>query len=154
MSVIIPGSYDPVTEGHLDVIRHAAAREDEVYAVVFINESKKYRFSLEDRVRMLAIATEGLGNVTVSSSEGRVVDFMREHGISKIIKGYRNEDDLAWERYQAEYNLAHGGYETELVECLPEHRELSSTKVRERIDRGLDISALVPKAVAEYIKAL
>ncbi|MBQ7363916.1 MAG: pantetheine-phosphate adenylyltransferase [Clostridia bacterium] len=154
MSVIIPGSYDPVTLGHLDVIKAAAEREDEVYAVVFINESKQYSFSMEDRVRMLELATGGLDNVLVSYSTGRVVDYMREHGISRIIKGYRNEEDLKWERYQAEYNFAHGGYETELIECRAEHRELSSTLVRERLGAGLDISKLVPDGVAEYIDSI
>ena len=152
MKVIVPGSFDPVTLGHLDVIRYAVGVADEVYAVVFINENKKYRFPIEDRVRMLTLATEELTHVTVSYSTGRVVDYMREHGITKIIKGYRNDADLKWERYQADYNFEHGGYETELVECTGEHKELSSTLVRERLDAGLEISELVPPRVAEYIK--
>ena len=75
MKVILPGSYDPVTVGHLDIIRRAAEEHDEVFAVVFNNDKKKYRFSVEDRVRMLTLATDGLDNVLVSYSSGLVIDY-------------------------------------------------------------------------------
>ena len=117
MSVIVPGSYDPVTVGHLDIIRRAAEENDEVYAVIFVNPEKEYLFSLDDRVRMLILATDELPNVLVSYSNGFVIDYMREHEIEKIVKGYRNEKDLEYERVQAEYNLRNGGYETEFKKC-------------------------------------
>ena len=154
MSVILPGSYDPVTLGHLEIIKKCAEREDEVYAVIFINESKKYTFSLDDRVRMLELACEGLDNVLVSYSLGRVVDYMREHGIDRIVKGYRNDADLEWERYQAEYNMKHGGYETELIRCDEGFEHISSTLVRERLLAGDDVYGLVPRSVEEYIRSL
>lgn len=153
MSVILPGSYDPVTVGHLDIIKRAAEQYDEVYAVIFVNPEKTYTFSLEDRVRMLMLATDELENVLVSYSNGMVVDYMREHGIDKIVKGYRNDTDLEYERKQADFNLAWGGYETELVMCREGLEAVSSTEVRERIVRGEDISDLVPRAVADYIKS-
>ena len=114
MSVILPGSYDPVTKGHLDIIRRAAEKYDEVYVVAFTNPNKTYMFSVEDRVRMLMIATDDLDNVLVSYSNGLVIDYMTDHEISKIIKGYRTDADLEWEREQAEWNFKHGSYETEL----------------------------------------
>ena len=154
MRVIMPGSYDPVTCGHLEMIRTAARKYDEVYAVLFINENKSYRFSLEDRVRMLTLATEELPNVTVSYSLGRVVDYMSEHGIERIVKGYRNDKDLEWERYQADYNFKNGGFETELIKCDESIEAISSTLVRDRLDSGEDISDLVPPTVFEYIKSL
>lgn len=154
MSVILPGSYDPVTLGHLEVIKRCAEREDEVYAVIFINENKKYMFSLEDRVRMLELACEEFDNVLVSYSLGRVVDYMREHGIDRIVKGYRNDADLEWERYQAEYNMKHGGYETELIKCDEKFEHISSTLVRERLYLGGNVSDLIPETVEEYIRAL
>ena len=154
MSVIIPGSYDPVTLGHLEIIKRASRLYDEVYAVVFINPDKEYKFSLEDREKMLILATDGLDNVIVSYSLGFVVDYMREHGIEKIIKGYRNSIDLEYERKQAEYNLAHGGYETELWLSDEKYADISSTRVREIIKSGGDLSALVPSEVAEYIKCI
>lgn len=154
MSVIMPGSYDPVTVGHAEMIRRVAEREDEVYVVIFTNPSKKYTFSLEDRVAMLMLATEDLDNVFVSYSLGYVVDYMREHDISKIVKGYRNGEDLKWEREQAEYNMKHGGYETELILCDDEYKHVSSTLVRERLKNGESLDGLLPKNVIDYINGL
>lgn len=152
MGVIMPGSYDPVTLGHLEMIRRVAKREDEVYVVIFTNPNKEYLFSLEDRVAMLMLATEDLDNVIVSYSLGYVVDYMRDHGIDRIVKGYRNDDDLVWEREQAEYNLRHGGYETELIRCEKDHEHISSTLVREKLKRGEDITGLLPESVIRYLK--
>ena len=151
MSVILPGSYDPITVGHLEIIKRAAAMYDEVYVVAFINGEKEYTFSLDDRVSMLQIATEELDNVLVSYSLGYVVDYMREHEIDKIVKGYRNDRDLEWEKIQAEYNEKHGGYETEFILCSPEYSHVSSTLVRERLANGESIDGLVPPAVRDYI---
>lgn len=152
MSVIMPGSYDPVTLGHIEMIKEVARKEKEVYVVIFENPNKTYRFSLSDRVRMLLIATEGLENVTVSYSLGRVVDYMREHGISEIVKGYRNDTDLAWETEQAEYNMKHGGYETRLIKCLPEYEHISSSAVRYALDNNESTKGLLDKRVYDYIK--
>ena len=151
MSVIMPGSYDPVTLGHAEMIRQVAAKEDEVYVVIFTNPNKSYTFSLEDRVAMLMLATEDLDNVIVSYSLGYVVDYMREHNIDRIVKGYRTEADLEWEREQAEYNLKHGGYETELILCDEKHTHISSTLVRARLAKGESVSDLLPESVEKYL---
>ena len=127
MKAIVPGSYDPVTVGHLDIIKRAAEKYDEVYAVIFVNPSKTYRFSVED---------------------------MREHDIDLIVKGYRNDTDLEYERVQAEWNKANGGYDTELLPCDPKLSEVSSTRVRRGLDEGSDPEALLPCGVADYIKGL
>ena len=152
MSVILPGSYDPVTLGHLDVIKRAAREYDEVYAVIFTNPEKTYTFSLEERVKMLILATDELDNVLVSYSSGLVIDYMREHGIEKIVKGYRDERDVEYERPQAEYNRLHGGYETELLECSSGFSEISSTEARRRILSGEDLADILPCEVIDYIK--
>ena len=81
MSVILPGSYDPITLGHLDIIKRVAMSEDEVYVVAFINPDKNYLFPIEDRVAMMMLALDDMDNVFVSYSTERVVDYMREHGI-------------------------------------------------------------------------
>ena len=154
MSVIVPGSYDPVTNGHLDVIRRAAEENDEVFAVIFVNPEKEYKFSLDDRVRMLILATDDIPNVLVSYSNGLVIDYMRDHGIERIVKGYRNDADLEYERRQAEYNLRFGGYETELKKCRDGYENISSTEVRKRLDSGENIDGLLPSSVAEYIKRI
>ena len=151
MKVILPGSYDPVTLGHLELIKRASALYDEVYVTVFINPDKAYTFSLDDRLKMLTLATEGLDNVTVSHSDGYVIDYMREKGIERIIKGYRNGADLEYERRQAEYNLEHGGYETELWQADARFSEISSTKARELIALGGELCGLLPEKVILFI---
>ncbi len=151
MSVILPGSYDPVTKGHLDIIRRAAEKYDEVYVVVFTNPNKHYTFSVEDRVRMLMIATDDLDNVMVSYSNGLVIDYMTDHEISKIIKGYRTDADLEWEKLQADWNWEHGRYETELWKCSEGLEDVSSTLARESIAEGRPLTML-PEKVADYIK--
>lgn len=153
-SVILPGSYDPVTRGHLEIIARAAKTYDEVYVVAFVNPNKTYTFSVEERVKMLILATDEFDNVLVSYSDGFVIDYMREHGIEKIVKGYRNEKDLAWEREQAEYNLKNGGFETELWLCRDEMKDVSSTAVRELLASGESADDLLPISVAKYIESL
>ncbi len=151
-TVILPGSYDPVTLGHFEMIRRAAAEYEKVFAVIFVNPEKNYHFSLDDRVRMLMIACEELDNVLVSESAGLVIDYMREHDVDLIIKGYRNDTDLEYEKKQADWNYAHSGYSTELWRCDEAYIHISSTLVRERLAAGEDIHDLVPKGVADYIK--
>lgn len=152
MKVILPGTYDPVTLGHLDIIRRAAEKYDEVFVVIFCNPEKTPLFSLDDRIRMLLLATDGFPNVLVSESDGLVIDYMREHGIQRIVKGYRNEKDLAYEKAQADFNFSHGGYDTEFLETAEKYRDVSSTAVRKKLALGADASALLPPAVTEYIR--
>ena len=154
MSVIVPGSYDPVTNGHLDIIRRAAEENDEVYAVIFVNPDKEYTFSLDDRMRMLILATDDIPNVLVSYSNGLVVDYMRDHEIERIVKGYRNDTDLEYERRQAEYNLHFGGYETELKKCREGYEGISSTEVRRRLLSGESVAEFLPESVAKYIESI
>ena len=151
-SVILPGSYDPVTLGHVDLIRRAAEEYEEVYAVIFRNPEKEYFFPLSDRVRMLILATEELDNVLVSYSDGYVVDYMRDHGIEKIIKGVRNQKDVEYEKPQAEYNLRFGGYETEFYKCREELSQISSTLAREKIRHGEDLDGILTKNVIDFLK--
>lgn len=152
MRVILPGSYDPVTLGHLDIIRRASAEFDEVFAVIFVNPEKNYTFSETERVYMLSLATSDLANVTVDFYSGYVVDYMREKGIEKIIKGYRSDADLEYEKKQAEYNFSHGGFVTELYKCRPELSQVSSTRARELISSAGSLEGILPEPVAEYIR--
>lgn len=153
-AVILPGSYDPVTVGHLDIIRRAADEYESVYAVIFQNPDKTYTFPLSDRVKMLMLATDELENVLVSYSGGLVIDYMRDHGIEKIIKGYRNSTDLEYERRQAEWNLKMGGYETELVKADESLSGISSTLARELIMQGEELTGILPDAVIRHIKEI
>ena len=153
-SVILPGSYDPVTLGHLAIIERAAREYDEVYVVAFLNPEKKYTFSPDERLAMLMLATDHLPNVLVSYSTRLVIDYMREHDIEKIVKGYRNERDYEYELVQAEWNKAHGGYDTVLWKCDAEHDGISSTVAREKLQKGDSLAGILPESVIEYIKNL
>ncbi len=150
-AVILPGSYDPVTLGHVDIIRRAAALYPEVYAVIFVNPDKKYLFSEEDRLKMLKLACEDIPGVRVDFYSGRVVDYMREHGIEKIIKGYRDDRDLEYERVQAEYNRINGGYETELWLSDEKFANVSSTLARTALANNGDTSGILPEKVIAFI---
>ena len=150
-AVILPGSYDPVTLGHVDMIRRAAEIYPVVYAVVFINPSKEYLFSEQQRVAMLKLACEDIPGVRVDFYSGRVVDYMREHGIDVIVKGYRNDTDLAYERVQAEYNLKEGGFKTELWRSDEKFENISSTLARSALaDKG-ELSEILPEKVIAFI---
>ena len=153
MKVILPGSYDPVTLGHLDIIERAAAEYDDVRAVIFVNPEKKYSFSVEERLHMLSIATSHIPNVSVDFYGGYVVDYMKKEGIDKIVKGYRSDADLEYERVQADYNFSHGGYPTELYRCRDELSRVSSTLARERIFSCGSLEGILPASVIEYIKS-
>lgn len=152
MKVILPGSYDPVTLGHLDIIERAAAEYEDVRAVIFVNPKKKYTFSVEERLHMLSLATSHIPNVSVDFYGGYVVDYMKEQGIDKIVKGYRSDADLEYERVQADYNFSHGGYPTELYRCREDLSFVSSTLARERISSGASLDGILPASVTEYIK--
>ena len=151
-SVILPGSYDPVTLGHLRLIRKAAEEYEEVYAVIFVNPDKKYTFSLDERMKMLMLAADEYENVLVSYSNGLVIDYMRDHEIDLIIKGYRNERDYGYEMKQAEWNLSHGGYETLLLKADEDFEGISSTLAREKIEKGENLEAILPQKVIEFIR--
>jgi len=153
MKVILPGSYDPITLGHLEIIKRAAKEYDEVLAVCFINPQKSYLFSEDERLEMLKIATRGLPNVKVDLSRGLVVDYMTECGATLIVKGYRNDKDYEYEQIQAEWNKAHGGFDTRLIKCNEGFELISSTAARAAIE-GRDLALalkLLPREVAKYI---
>ena len=150
MKVILPGSYDPVTLGHLEIIKRAKELYGEVYAVVFNNPEKSYTFSPEERVNMLRLATENVG-VFVDYSDGLVIDYMKENGIEKIVKGYRNEKDLEYEREMAEWNKVNGGFETVLLESSEAFSGISSTLARERIKSGGELSGILPEKVIGFL---
>jgi pantetheine-phosphate adenylyltransferase len=102
---------------------------------------------------MLLLATDELENVIVSYSNGLVIDYMRDHDIDVIVKGYRNDADLAYEKEMAEWNLKMGGYETLFEKCAPEYDGISSTLARKLILEGEDLSGILPKKVADFIKS-
>ena len=101
---IVPGSFDPITYGHVDVIRRASELYDEVVVAVMINHAKAYLFTMEQRERLARIATASMERVRVLSSDGMLWKLAKDLGACAIVKGYRNEVDLAYEKKMAEFN--------------------------------------------------
>jgi pantetheine-phosphate adenylyltransferase len=149
---IVTGSFDPVTLGHIDIIKRAAKEYDEVYAVIFTNPDKSYTFDLSERMQMLILATEDIDNCLASFSNGLVIDYMREHGIKTIVRGYRNETDLAYEKEMAEWNYKHSGYETVMLKCDEALKDVSSSLVREKILKGEPLEDFLSKNVITFIQ--
>jgi pantetheine-phosphate adenylyltransferase len=151
---LCPGSFDPVTNGHMDIIERSACIFDEVLVVVFINPDKKPMFNCEQRVRMLerTIEQKELHNVTVDSSGGLLVDYALQQDVVAIIKGLRAVSDFENEFQMAQMNK----WQCERVETMfmmtsPEHSYLSSSVVKELAKFGGRISGLVPPHVEERI---
>ncbi len=154
MTVIcIPGSYDPVTRGHLSLIEKASRIADVVYAAIFINPDKTYRFSLEDRLELLRIASRSYPNVRVVSDSGTVADFARAKGVTYLLKGVRNETDFLYEREMADVNRERG-VETLFLPAEPTLCEVSSSEVRRRLDANEAEGELLPPEVEAYLKSI
>ena len=150
---LIPGSFDPVTLGHVDIIERTAAHFDEVIAAVIRNPQKSQTlFTLEEREEMLAEVTAHLGNVRIDFFKGLLVDFAREHGVNAIVKGLRAVSDFDYELQMAQMNVALSGIDTYFVPTAPQHSFLSSSLVREVARFGGDVTSMVPPAVAQRLK--
>ena len=144
---VCPGSFDPVTLGHLDIIGRASLLYDELVVAVGVNASKKRMFSFEERTEMLSEATKVYGNVTVDSFDGLIVDFCKAHEIQVIVKGLRAISDFDYELQMAQMNHGLQGVETMFMTTNPLYSFLSSSLVKEVATYGGDVSASVPEAV-------
>jgi pantetheine-phosphate adenylyltransferase len=148
-----PGSFDPVTLGHLDIIGRASALYDEVVVAVGLNASKNRMFSFEERTEMLSEATKQYGNVTVDSFDGLIVDFCKSRGVQVIVKGLRAVSDFDYELQMAQMNLGLAGVETMFMTTNPQYSFLSSSLVKEVATYGGDVSRLVPETVQARLLA-
>ena len=144
---VCPGSFDPVTNGHLDIIRRAAGLFDEVTVGVLVNPNKQGLFSVDERITMLGDVVTGLDNVKVEAFEGLLVDFCRDHDIDAIVKGLRAVSDFDTELQMAQMNASLSGVETVFVPTSPEWSFLASSLVKEVARFGGDVSGLVPSEV-------
>jgi pantetheine-phosphate adenylyltransferase len=145
--VVCPGSFDPVTNGHLDIITRAAQLYDEVVVAVGANPAKKTLFTLTERVELIREATKELDNVLVDHFEGLTVDFCRRHQIPVIVKGLRAVSDFDYELQMAQMNYSQAGVETLFMTTNPLYAFLSSSLVKEFCQYGGDVSGLVPANV-------
>lgn len=152
--VICPGSFDPVTNGHLDIIRRASELYDHVIVLVARNSEKNCVFTLEERRSMLGRCIENFPNVKVDVFDGLLVDYVRQHGVAAIVKGLRAVSDFEYEFQMALTNRSlNPDCETVFFTTDARYMYLSSSIVREVGSLGGDISRFVPAAVHDEIKS-
>ncbi|MEV6768046.1 pantetheine-phosphate adenylyltransferase [Nocardia sp. NPDC051030] len=150
---LCPGSFDPVTLGHVDVIARAAAQFDEVVVTVSVNPNKQGMFSVEERMEMIREVTSHLPNVRVDSWRGLTVDFAKQEGITAIVKGLRDATDFGYELQMAQMNRKLTGVDTFFIATNPLYGFVSSSLVKEVASYGGDITDLLPPAVHKRLLA-
>jgi pantetheine-phosphate adenylyltransferase len=148
---VCPGSFDPVTNGHLDIVGRASRLYDEVVVAVLVNESKQGLFTIDERLDMLREVVKPYGNVRVEAFQGLLVDFCRAQGASVIVKGLRAVSDFDYELQMAQMNIGLAGVETLFMPTNPQHSFLSSSLVKDVAKWGGDVTAHVPELVARRL---
>ncbi|GII87305.1 phosphopantetheine adenylyltransferase [Sphaerisporangium siamense] len=149
--VVCPGSFDPVTNGHLDIIGRTSRLYDEVVVAVLINVEKKSLFTVDERIETLEAVTREYGNVRVEKFYGLLVDFCKQQGIPTIVKGLRAVSDFDYELQMAQLNYRMSGVETLFMSTNPEYSFLSSSRLKEIARYGGDVSGLVPELVRRML---
>lgn len=144
--VLFPGSFDPFTLGHTDIVRRALSLFDEIVIAVGYNEQKQGWLPVEERVAAIKKLYEGEPRVRVESYTGLTVDFAKEQGIGAIVRGVRTVADFEYELQLADVNRRLTGIETLLLPASPELASLSSSIIRELAHFGHDVSEFLPKA--------
>ena len=151
--VVCPGSFDPITFGHLDIITRASALFDEVTIAVMVNKTKKTLFTVEERMEMAKEVTAAYPNVKVDSWSGLLVDYCKTNSINTIIKGLRAVTDFDYELQMSQMNLQLQNVETLFMSTSPVHSFLSSSLVKEIASYGGDVSSYIPAPVLVRLKA-
>jgi pantetheine-phosphate adenylyltransferase len=149
---VCPGSFDPITNGHLDIIERASKLFDEVVIVVGVNNSKNRLFEPDERLEMIRESTAGLTNVSVDVFRGLLVDFCRAHGIQVIVKGLRAVSDFDYELQMGQMNRSLAEVDTLFMPADPHYSFLSSSLVKEVATYGGDVSGLVPEPVLRRLR--
>ena len=148
---VCPGSFDPVTNGHLDIIGRSAQLYDELTVAIFVNQSKSSLFAVDERRELLEEATAQYDNVRIDSFAGLVVDYCRTNGIAVIVKGLRAVSDFDYELQMAQMNRGLAGVDTLFMPTNPEYSFLASSLVKEIARWGGDVSTLVPPNVLKRL---
>lgn len=148
------GSFDPITNGHLDIIRRAAKLCDELVVGVVVNPGKNPFFTLEERKKLIEAVTSDIPNVSVGSFSGLLADYVNENNFDIVFRGLRSTSDLDAEMAMAQMNgrLYAGGAETVFLMTAPEYSFVSSSMMKEVFTLGGSIDGLVPEKVIEYMK--
>lgn len=152
MKVLIPGSFDPPTNGHIDVITRCLKVFDEVLVGVIVNPSKDSLFSTDIRSEMLTEIFNENKNITIKSFEGLLVDFAKENNVNAIVKGLRAMTDFDYEFQMAQMNFNLADFETIFIPASPEYGYVSSSLVKEIHSYGGDVNELVPGNVLKRLK--
>jgi pantetheine-phosphate adenylyltransferase len=153
VAVVCPGSFDPITMGHLDIIERSASSFDEVVVAVVDNPNKQAMFTIEERLELIGAETQALANVRAEPFSGLLVDFCRERSIAVICKGLRAVSDFEYELQMAQMNQRIGGIETVFMSTSPQHSYLSSSLVKEVARLGGSIDGTVPARVEVALRA-
>lgn len=150
---VCPGSFDPVTNGHLDIVARASAMFDQVTVAVLVNRNKQGLFSIAERLDLLKQVTSDLPNVEVDSFHGLLVDFCQKHDIRTIVKGLRAVSDFDYELQMAQMNRRLAEIDTVFISTNPLYSYLSSSLVKDVATHGGDISGLVPDEVIALLSS-
>ena len=150
---VCPGSFDPVTLGHIDVFERAAAQFDEVVVAVLFNPNKSGLFGVDERIAMIDEATTHLPNLRAEAGQGLVVDFVRARGLTAIVKGLRTGTDFEYEVQMAQMNKHIADVDTFFVATNPQYAFVSSSLAKEVAGLGGDVSALLPESVNRRMRA-
>jgi pantetheine-phosphate adenylyltransferase len=152
VTAVCPGSFDPITMGHLDIVERAASRFDQLVVAVLENPRKQPMFSVEERMELIAGTTAHLGNVEVDRFQGLLVDFCHARGIGVIVKGLRAVSDFEYELQMAQMNQRMGDVETLFMSTSPEYSYLSSSLVKEVARYGGPLDGVVPDGIATRLR--
>ena len=149
---VMPGSFDPLTYGHVDLVRRTARLFDRVFVVAMINDQKKYMFSPEERLKIMRYDLQGIENVEIEFYGGMLYDYLAEEKAQAIVKGIRDADDTEYEIFMANFNRVHYP-EAETVLLPPRHgfERISSSYVKERCRKGQSLEGLVTKHTAQML---
>lgn len=144
---IFPGSFDPITLGHVDVVQRALPLFDEIIIAIGVNADKKYMFSLEDRLQHLSDTFKNEPKIKVKTYTGLTVDFCKKEEASFILRGLRNTSDFTYEQSIAQTNYSLASIESVFIMCAPSLSNISSSIVRDVIRNGGDYTKMVPRSV-------
>lgn len=152
---VVPGSFDPMTNGHISIVKRALELYDRVFVAVMINDKKKYMFSLEEREAIAKACLNGINNVSVISSRDWLWHLCSELDACAIVKGYRNEEDLKYENEMAKFNKEHyPKADTVLIKADESMTDLSSTLIRQKILSGESLNEYLPTQAIEIINTI
>ena len=150
----VTGSFDPVTIGHVSIVQKALEKYQKVFVLMLINPDKEYLFSEKDRLEMLKLAFSEMSRVEVAFFDGYTYEFCYKHGITDLVRGIRNQEDLEYEKNLSKLNYEYGKLNTVFFNADNDKVDLSSKSIRDKIKNKQSLEGLVPKQVIDKIKEI